>query len=67
MNHKDTVREHTLLERLMSLLDDFDKPGDFEKPDKEFYQKLKKIKWEKTGQKLYKKLSRLKFEICWVI
>ncbi len=67
LNHKDTVREHALLERLMSLLDDFDKPGDFEKPDKEFYQKLKKIKWEKPGQKLYKKLSKLKFKIQLVI
>ena len=67
LNHKNTVREHAILERLMSLLDDFDKPGDFEKPDKEFYQKLKKIKWEKTGKKLYKKLSSLKFEIHLVI
>jgi zinc-ribbon domain len=67
LDHKDTVREHALLERLMSLLDDFDKPGDFEKPDKEFYQKLKKIKWEKTGKKLYKKLSNLKFEVHLVI
>lgn len=67
LDHKDTVREHALLERLMSLLDDFDKPGDFEKPDKEFYQKLKGIKWEKTGKKLYKKLSNLKFKIQLVI
>ncbi len=34
----------------MSLLDNFDKPGDFEKPDKEFYQKLMKIKWDKQAK-----------------
>ncbi len=36
----------------MSLLNDFDKPEEFKKLDKEFYQKLKKIKWDKTGKKI---------------
>ena len=59
LNHEDTVKEHAILERLMSLLDDFDKPGGFEKPDKEFYQKLKKIKWDKMGKKLFYRLSNI--------
>ena len=60
LNHKDTVKEHAILERIMSLLDDFDKPGEFEKPDKEFYQKLRKIKWNKEGKKLYNELDRIR-------
>lgn len=63
LNHKNTVKEHDIMERLMSLLDDFDKPGEFQPPDKEFYQKLRKLKWDKQGKKLFKKLSDLKFEI----
>lgn len=53
LDHESTVKEHCILERLMSLLDDFDKPGEFQPPDKEFYQKLRKIKWDKTGKKLF--------------
>ena len=56
LGHESTVKEHGVLERLMSLLDNFDKFGEFQKPDKEFYQKLKKIKWNKTGKKLFWKL-----------
>jgi len=63
LNRNSTVKEHAILERLMSLLDNFDKPEEFQKPDKEFYQELKKIKWDKTGKKLFKKLSDLKFEV----
>ncbi len=59
LGHESTVKEHAILERLMSLLDDFDKPGDFEKPDKEFYENLRKIKWDKTGKKLYSELSSI--------
>ena len=57
LSHNDLSKAHTLiLERLMSLLDDFDKHGEFQKPDKEFYQKLRKIKWNKEGKKLFWKL-----------
>ena len=63
LGHDSTVKEHVILERLMSLLDDFDKPGEFEKPDKEFYQNLKKIKWDKTGKKLFWKLSNIRADI----
>ena len=63
LNHKNTVKEHVLLERLMSLLNDFSKPGSFEKPDKEFYQKLRKIKWDRTGKKLFWKLSNILTDI----
>lgn len=48
LGHKSTVKEHGILERLMLLLDDFNELGEFKKPDKEFYQKLRKIKWEKN-------------------
>ena len=58
LSHNDLSKAHTIiLERIMILLNDFDKPGEFEKPDKEFYQKLRKIKWDKTGKKLYNELS----------
>ena len=51
LSHNDLSKAHTvILERIMSLLDDFDKPGEFEKPDEEFYQKLRKIKWDKRGK-----------------
>ncbi|MEN6292421.1 MAG: hypothetical protein ABFD07_10475, partial [Methanobacterium sp.] len=43
-----------------SLLCDFDKPGEFQPPDEEFYQRLKKIKWDKTGKKLFSKLDRIR-------
>ena len=63
LNHKDTVKEHAILERLMSLLDDFDKPGEFQPPDKEFYQKLRKIKWDKLGKKLFSELDSIRGDI----
>ena len=60
LSHNDISRAHTIiLERLMSLLDNFNKPGDFEKPDKEFYEKLRKVKWDKTGKKLFWKLGSI--------
>jgi hypothetical protein len=64
LNHKDTLREHAILERLMSLLDDFDKPKDYQAPDEEFYQKLKKIKWDKQGKKLFKKIDRIRGDVA---
>jgi len=64
LSHDDILKAHTiLLERLMSLLDDFDKPKEFQPPDKEFYQKLRKIKWNKTGKKLFWKLSNIRADI----
>ena len=56
LSRTSTVKEHAILERLMSLLDDFDKPVNFKTPDEEFYKKLKNIKWDKQGKKLYKKI-----------
>ncbi len=61
--HESTIQEHTILERLISLLDDFDKPGEFQPPDKEFYQKLKKIKWNKQGKKLHKKIYDILYHL----
>lgn len=60
LGHESTVKEHAILERLMSLLYDFDKPGEFQPPDEEFYQKLKKIKWDKKGKKLYSELDSIR-------
>ena len=60
LSHSDISKAHTIiLERLMLLLDDFDKPGEFQPPDKEFYQKLRKVKWDKTGKKLFWKLGSI--------
>ena len=64
LSHNDLSKAHTIiLERIMSLLDDFDKPGEFQKPYKEFYQKLKKIKWNKTGKKLFSELDSIRGDI----
>ena len=59
LNHEDTVKEHAILERLMSLSDDFNKSVNFHYPDEEFYKKLKKIKWDKMGKKLFYRLSNI--------
>ena len=64
LNHKDTLREHAILERLMSLLDDFDKPVNFQPPDEEFYKKLKDVKWDKTAKKLFGKIDRIRGHIA---
>jgi len=63
LNRNATVKEHAILERLMVLLDDFNKPISFQPPDEEFYRKLKNIKWEKTAKKLYNKIHRLRGNI----
>lgn len=64
LNHNDLSKAHTIvLERIMSLLDDFDKPGEFQTPDKEFYQNLRKIKWDKTGKKLLSELGSIRIAI----
>lgn len=63
LNHKDTRREHAILERLMALLDDFDKPVNFQAPDEEFYKKLKDIKWDKEGRKLHKKIYDILYHL----
>ncbi|MGB9979520.1 hypothetical protein [Methanobacterium sp.] len=48
----------------MSLLDDFDKPINFQPPDEEFYKKLKKIKWDKTAKKLFVKIRKIRRHIA---
>lgn len=63
LNHKDTVKEHAILERLMSLLDNFDKPVNFQPPDEKFYKKLKEIKWNKQGKKLFNKINGIRRDI----
>ncbi|MEN4017320.1 MAG: hypothetical protein PQ968_02585 [Methanobacterium sp.] len=59
----DLDKQHSILESLMSLLDDFDKPKDYPAPDEEFYQKLKKIKWDKQGKKLHKKIYDILYHL----
>lgn len=63
LSRTSTVKEHTILERLMSLLADFDKPINFQPPDEEFYNKLKDVKWDKTAKKLFGKIHRIRGDI----
>ncbi len=63
LSHNSTIKEHAILERLISSLDDFDKLKEFEKPNKEFYQRVRRIKWDKTGKKLFWKLSNIRADI----
>jgi hypothetical protein len=64
LSQNDLSKAHTIiLERIMILLDDFDKSGEFQNPNKEFYQKLRKIKWNKEGKKLFWKLSNIRADI----
>ena len=63
LSQKDLNKNHSILEHLMSLLDNFNKPVEFQKPDKEFYQKLKKIKWNKEGKKLYSELGSIRIAV----
>ncbi|WP_414470435.1 hypothetical protein [Methanobacterium sp. ACI-7] len=66
LSRTSTVKEHAILERLMALLDDFDKPISFQPPDEEFYKKLKDIKWDKQAKKLFGKIDRLRGQIATV-
>ncbi|MEL7669614.1 hypothetical protein [Methanobacterium sp.] len=66
LNRNSTVKEHAILERLISLLDDFDKPVNFKVPDEEFYNKLKDVKWDKQGKKLFGKIDRIRGNIATV-
>ncbi len=63
LNHENTVKEHDILERLMSLLNDFDKPVNFQPPNNEFYKELKGIKWDKRGKKLFNKINGIRRDI----
>jgi len=66
LSRNSTVKEHAILERLMSLLNDFDKSVNFQSPDEEFYNKLKDVKWDKTAKKLFGKIDRLRGNIATV-
>ena len=66
LSRTSTIKEHAVLERLMSLLDDFDKPVNFQPPDEEFYKKLKDVKWDKHGKKLFGKIDRIRGDIATV-
>ncbi|MDI6723039.1 MAG: hypothetical protein QMD61_00175 [Methanobacterium sp.] len=59
----DLDKQHAVLERLMSLLDDFDKPQNFQPPTEEFYEKLKNIGWDKKGKKLHKKMYDILYHL----
>lgn len=59
----DLNKQHTILERLMSLLNDFDKLEDYQAPDEEFCGKLKDIKWDKQGKKLYGKIRNILYHL----
>ena len=64
LSRNSTVKEHAILERLISLLDDFDKPVNFQAPDEEFYTKLKDIKWDKQAKKLFVKILKIRRHIA---
>jgi len=51
-------------ERLIFALDDFDTVNfdDLPEPTPEYFQKLRKVRWDKKAKKLYEKLTRLMLE-----
>ena len=63
LSQNDLSKNHSILERLMSLLNNFNTVNEYKVPDEEFYKKLKQIKWDKAGKKLFKGMSDLKFEV----
>jgi len=63
LNKDSTFKEHIILERLMSLLDDFDRSDPYNAPDKEFYNKLRKIKWDKKSKRLFRRLDDIRGDI----
>ena len=67
LSPNDLNKNHSILERLMSSLNNFNTVNEYKAPDEEFYKKLKQIKWDKTGKKLFKGMSDLKFEISFEI
>ena len=44
----------------MMLLYNFDRNTYFENPNKEYFMKLKDIKWNKNAKKLFKKIDKIK-------
>ncbi|MEN4006159.1 MAG: hypothetical protein PQ964_02170 [Methanobacteriaceae archaeon] len=60
---RDVDKERSILEHVMCLLDDFDKPIKIQPPDEEFYKKLRKIKWDKQGKKLFLKIRDIFYDI----
>ncbi len=60
---RDLDKQHAVLEKLMSLLSNFDRPVDFQPPDEEFYKKLKSIEWDKEGKKLHKKIYDILYHL----
>ena len=66
LSQKDLNKNHSILECLMSLLDNFDKPVNFHSPDEEFYKKLKEIRWDKQGKKLFNKINGIREDIAYV-
>jgi hypothetical protein len=59
----DLDKQHAVLERLMSLLDNFDEFRNFQPPTEEFYEKLKNIGWDRKAKKLFGKINRIRRDI----
>ena len=56
-------KQSKILERVMSLLDDFDRIEPFKGPNEEFYKKLKNIKWDEEGESLHEKITSIHGDI----
>ncbi len=56
-------KQNEILERVMILLDDFDRIGSFKEPDEEFYKKLKNTKWSEEGKALHEKIDSMHGDI----
>ncbi len=52
-----------ILERVMILLDDFDRIESFKEPDEEFYKKLKNTKWDEDGKAFHEKIDSIHGDI----
>ena len=60
--NNDEISYHNIYDmshRIMVLLNDFDENIDFDEPDKEYFIKLKNLKWDKGAKKLFKILEKI--------
>lgn len=62
-NDTGYYKQSKILERIMVLLDDFDRIGSFKEPNEEFYKKLKNTKWDKEGKTLFWKLKDIHYYV----
>ena len=63
LSQKDLNKNHSILERLMSSLNNFNTVKEYKVPDEKFYKKLKQIKWDKQGKKLFNKINGIRRDI----